>query len=1011
MSRIISRAESFERAYEAFNQINFSAFDYTTVKQSMIEYIKTYFPEDFNDYIESSEFIAILELFAYMAELVSYRLDINAQENFITQAQRKQSILRLAKLISYKASRNVPARGFVKVNSIRTSENVLDTDGNNLANTTIRWNDPNNPNWKTQFIQVINRVFQQPFGSVSPSERVQVQDVVFELYQLRNIPTQFGVVPFSASVSGRGVPMELVPVDLTDSGPTERRPQRNQPFSLVYSSDGLGDGSATTGFLIHTKQGSLQRQTTAFDGITPNITFDVANTGINDLDLWLNNVDSDTGRLLTNGRWTEVDTVAGQNIAFNTVPERNKYEVETLENDGVRLVFGDGQYANVPSGTFDIWHRTSLQNPLVIPQNRIVNQTVTFNYLDIAGNVQTITMTFSLINTLQNASASETVEQIRRNAPATYFTQDRMVTAQDYNTFPLQDPTIAKLRAVNRTFAGDSKYIPWHDPSETYENVKIFGNDLYLYYEDGEGTQSSIVATPEQVLDSFIEPILATEDFRNAVVAVGVDPTNVRTTFTTAERSAILAELNNATASSPTTVSLYYAVEPVASPAVDLWEVTTDPVLSPPTSDPTTLAILWEPEKIPTFQGNYSALSSYSTGDVVRSLSDFLYYEANTSIIPGDAPPSANWDLYRNTLDPADQGLRGFIEATYEGNSRWSITRRGNRIVAESPTTQFWNTNDNSQVVTDDALNNAFDNIVILNANVVPSPNYITPCATCVGAGNILPDNIRLRAIQQVNDPVTGLPDIHKLSIVPFDTNDDGLPDFDIDTDDDGDPNININQLVAPDRATALDNPLNFAWFHYAVDRNLIDPAASNIIDMFVLTRGYVQNVANWVAGETTLEPTPPTPLDLRLSYNELLEKKMISDTVVLRSGRIRLILGDKAEPELRGQLKVIKSPNATLTNNRIKTEIVDVVNEFFNIDLWEFGETFYFTELAAAIHQRLPGEVSSVVIVPTFSDNQFGDLFQVVVREDEVIQPDVTVDDIVIVDRFTDDNLRLEPN
>ena len=140
MSRIISRAESFERVYEVFQQINFSAFDFTTVKESMIEYIKTYFPEDFNDYIESSEFIAILELFAYMAELFAYRLDINAHENLITQAQRKESVLRLAKLISYKASRNVPARGFVKINSIRTSENIFDTDGNNLANRQIRWN-------------------------------------------------------------------------------------------------------------------------------------------------------------------------------------------------------------------------------------------------------------------------------------------------------------------------------------------------------------------------------------------------------------------------------------------------------------------------------------------------------------------------------------------------------------------------------------------------------------------------------------------------------------------------------------------------------------------------------------------------------------------------------------------------------------------------------------------------------------------------------------------------------
>ena len=115
MSRIVSRAESWERAYTAFQNVNFAAFDYNVIKQSMIDYVKLYFPEDFNDYIESSEFIAMLELFAYIGELLMYRVDMNSLENFIDTAQRKQSVLRLAKLISYNPSRNMPARGLVKI--------------------------------------------------------------------------------------------------------------------------------------------------------------------------------------------------------------------------------------------------------------------------------------------------------------------------------------------------------------------------------------------------------------------------------------------------------------------------------------------------------------------------------------------------------------------------------------------------------------------------------------------------------------------------------------------------------------------------------------------------------------------------------------------------------------------------------------------------------------------------------------------------------------------------------
>ena len=110
MSRLVARAESFERVYDAFSSINFAAFDYDTVKQSLLDYVKLHFPETFNDFIESSEFIAIIETFAYIAELMAYRIDINAHENFISTAQRKDSILRLAKFISYTPARPLPAR-------------------------------------------------------------------------------------------------------------------------------------------------------------------------------------------------------------------------------------------------------------------------------------------------------------------------------------------------------------------------------------------------------------------------------------------------------------------------------------------------------------------------------------------------------------------------------------------------------------------------------------------------------------------------------------------------------------------------------------------------------------------------------------------------------------------------------------------------------------------------------------------------------------------------------------
>src|SRR3954463_8069655 len=100
-SKLLSAAESWEKIYTAFEQISFVSYDYDAVKQSLIDYLKYNYPENFNDYTESSLIIPLIELFAYVAEVIAYRVDLSVHEVTMPTASRKQSILRLAKLISY----------------------------------------------------------------------------------------------------------------------------------------------------------------------------------------------------------------------------------------------------------------------------------------------------------------------------------------------------------------------------------------------------------------------------------------------------------------------------------------------------------------------------------------------------------------------------------------------------------------------------------------------------------------------------------------------------------------------------------------------------------------------------------------------------------------------------------------------------------------------------------------------------------------------------------------------
>ena len=149
-------AEDWKVAYKAYSQVDFQAYDFDSIKTSLVNYIKTNFPENFNDYIESSEFIAIIELLSFLSQSIAFRMDINTRENFLETAERRDSVFKLARMLGYNPKRNVAASGLMKLVSVKTSEPLTDSQNNSLNNTTVFWDDANNPDSYEQFITILN---------------------------------------------------------------------------------------------------------------------------------------------------------------------------------------------------------------------------------------------------------------------------------------------------------------------------------------------------------------------------------------------------------------------------------------------------------------------------------------------------------------------------------------------------------------------------------------------------------------------------------------------------------------------------------------------------------------------------------------------------------------------------------------------------------------------------------------------------------------------------------------
>ncbi len=122
--------QNWQQIYQTFREADFKSYDYETLRKSFIDYLRTYYPETFNDYIESSEFIALLDVIAFMGQGLAFRNDLNTRENFIDTAERRDSVVKLANLVSYNPKRNIAGQGYLKVTNISTTENI--TNSRNL---------------------------------------------------------------------------------------------------------------------------------------------------------------------------------------------------------------------------------------------------------------------------------------------------------------------------------------------------------------------------------------------------------------------------------------------------------------------------------------------------------------------------------------------------------------------------------------------------------------------------------------------------------------------------------------------------------------------------------------------------------------------------------------------------------------------------------------------------------------------------------------------------------------
>ena len=1098
-------AEDWRKIYQSFQQADFKSYDFETLRRTMVAYLQENYPDDFNDLVESSEYVALIDLIAYISQALSFRVDLNARENFLETAERRNSVLRLARLINYNAKRNQPATGMLKIDSISTTQDVQDSTGTNLANSTIIWNDSANSNYREQFIAILNAANQtgQLFGS--PREAETIGGISTEVYTLSSNQLDLPIFKFQKSVGGTVRSFEIVPSSITDSESIyESSPVPGTGLTYTYRTDGSGDSSNNTGFFFLFKQGILQQSDFTVDTATTNYIRSFETSNINDTDVWLYKLDQ-FGQL--SEPWTKVPSLSGNNAIYNSLSkaERNTYNVVTKNNDAIDLVFGDGNFSNIPLGNFRTYYRVSDNAKYAIQSSDMQNIQLTVPYTDANGAQQSLSMSISLKASVYNSAATESNDSIKEKAGQVYYSQNRMITAEDYQVVPLSaSQEIVKVRSVNRSASGISRAKEILDPTGAYSNVNVFAEDGMLYREESLqqftfsfNNRSNIQSTIDTSVEAKLKEAYArqfyylkygTKDTSTLTATWNstTTSTNTNTGYFTAGGPLVLGD--SATSNmkfanpgalikftSPDTRKFLNGIlvtSETANAEDRSWAKIGDVVLDGANGGvgnlesgvgPVTLNNIVPNGAvvnaiIPNFTTSFSATLEADLLDRIEAYEEFgLRYDIDSEtwkvITSTNLSTSTVFDLANaGSITGANADASWWFKFTNDGNT-YTVNYRKLEYIFESESQNKFHYDVEERIYDYTTGKSVKDAIKILKTNTV------------ISTGNSVGYPLTWQVVDVVTE-VDGFQDNRKVKVGFFDADDDGVVDnpelFDIFVEPtlsestkfvffekyisydnierfrpyaatnfvvtQNEKDINLNTSAYTDgqlfyfydsaedviksyssttntlttttdyKARRGRSSIDFQYKHHAGQETRIDPSVSNIVDIYVLERTYDNLFRIWLQ-EGGSKPTVSTADQLRINYSGVLNPlKSLSDQIIYHPVKYKMLFGSNAEEQLQATFKVVKNPKTNVSDAVIKTRVIAAINEFFALDNWDFGDSFYFTELAAYIHNQLAPDLLTAVIVPNQSGQGFGSLFQIDSAADEIFISGATVNDVSII-------------
>ena len=455
--------------------INYVGKDFAALKQNLIDYTKTYFPNTYSDFNEASPGMVFIEQASAIGDILSFYQDTQLKESILSYASEKKNVMALAQNMGYKPKVTTPA-----VTTLTVYQVVPSNGNTGLSNgPDTRYLFKIKDGMEVESTSNSNVVFR----TVDAVDFANTTDREIEVYERdanSGVPTRYLITKKVKAISAREVSTSISFGDDTDY-PTGTLNDTNiigivsvvdndgniyyevpylaqetifgeQP-NTDYNSE-LSEYSNDVPYILEVKTVPYRFSVKVNSDNTVDLQFGSGDVRLNDEQILPNTKNVGLGLANSVQR-------LNQGIDPSNFLKTNTFGIAPINTTlTIKYLVGGGIESNINTGDLTTIRRIEFEEDLLSIPDNLLN----------SYNDSKSTIAVENLEPAVGGRGGESIEEIRQNALATFGSQNRAVTRQDYIVRALSMPE--RYGSVAKVYVSPDGEIDNNSPSSILANPK-----------------------------------------------------------------------------------------------------------------------------------------------------------------------------------------------------------------------------------------------------------------------------------------------------------------------------------------------------------------------------------------------------------------------------------------------------------------------------------------------------------------------------------------------------------